>query len=50
MSINQTAKRSVTRMSDNDPENKENELDPNTQLENPTFAASCVNDGYAEQI
>jgi len=31
--INQTAKRSVTRMSDNDPENKENELDPNTQLE-----------------
>lgn len=38
---NQTAKRSVTRMSDNDPEEKkENELDPNTQLEKRTFNQS----------
>jgi hypothetical protein len=36
---NQTAKRSVTRMSDHDPkERRKNELDPKTQLEKPPFA------------
>lgn len=44
--INQTAKGSVTRMSDNDPRKKENELDPNAQLEkchfrSPAVLASC---------
>jgi hypothetical protein len=37
--INQTAERSVTRMSDMaQKSNKENELDPNTQLEKQPFA------------
>jgi hypothetical protein len=36
--ISQTAERSVTRMSDKDPKTKkENELDPNTQLEKLPF-------------
>jgi len=38
LGINQTAKRSVTRMSDKDPKTKkENELDLNTQLEKQSW-------------
>ncbi|MCY0148539.1 hypothetical protein OEG84_12645 [Hoeflea sp. G2-23] len=47
--INQTAKRNVTRMSDYDPKErkKENELDPNTQLEKPTLSRKSCNDCFA---
>jgi hypothetical protein len=49
--INQTAKRSVTRMSDHDPkERRKNELDPNTQLEKPTFVDGAANGSKGAQL
>ena len=44
----ETAKRSVARMSDKDPKNKEKELGLNTQLEKRSFAAHTMNVGFRE--